>query len=388
MRVLIYTHPFAPSIGGVETYVMLLAQGLARFAAPPGETLDVTVATRTPAGSTEDAAFPFRVARQPGLAALLRLIREADVIHLAGPVFLPLLLSLLMRKSVVLEHHGYTASCPNGLLFHEPTQTVCPGHFLAGHYGECVRCNKFKEGWLRSVWMLVWPFPRRWLCRHVAGNAPITDHVLLRLELPRSRTIYYGIPESEVVDQSLGNHSGSGDRICFAYLGRLVSLKGLSILLEAARCLKDKGYDFQVRFIGEGPERTSLSGLAQSWGMDKCVVFTGLLTGEDFRREVEKVDVVMMPSIWEETAGLAAIEQMMRGRLVIASSIGGLGEVIGAAGLQFPPGDAAALARCMKQVIDDPAIIGRLGAAARERALVLFGQEKMVEQHILLSRRL
>ena len=45
--------------------------------------------------------------------------------------------------------------------------------------------------------------------------------------------------------------------------------------------------------------------------------------------------VVVMPSQWEETAGLAAIEQMMRGGVVIASDIGGLGEVVSEAGLRY-----------------------------------------------------
>jgi glycogen synthase len=44
-----------------------------------------------------------------------------------------------------------------------------------------------------------------------------------------------------------------------------------------------------------------------------------------------------MPSVWEETAGLSAIEQMMRGRLVIASRIAGLGEMVGDAGSRFFP---------------------------------------------------
>ena len=56
-----------------------------------------------------------------------------------------------------------------------------------------------------------------------------------------------------------------------------------------------------------------------------------------------------MPSIWEETAGLAAIEQMLRGRLVIASDIGGLGEMVGDAAIKFPAGDAPTLADQMKK---------------------------------------
>src|SRR5438105_11408874 len=102
-RVLIYTHAFAPKIGGVETYVMLLAQGLARRLRQAEADVLVTVATPTQAGESNDKALPFRVVRQPGLALLLRLLWRADVIHLAGPAFVPMLVGILLRKPVVVE---------------------------------------------------------------------------------------------------------------------------------------------------------------------------------------------------------------------------------------------------------------------------------------------
>ena len=90
--------------------------------------------------------------RQPSLRELTRLIRAADVVHLAGPAFLPLLAALLLRKPVVVEHHGFQTICPNGQLFYEPTQQPCPGHFMAGRHGECIRCNA-RNGLLRSFIM-------------------------------------------------------------------------------------------------------------------------------------------------------------------------------------------------------------------------------------------
>src|SRR5437773_1399947 len=106
-KVLIYTHSFAPEVGGVESVVMSLASGLAsqsgRGAIQP---LDVTVVTSTPRTSFDDDSLPFAIVRRPRVAHLLRLIRTSDVVHLAGPCFLPLLASLLLRKRVVVEHHG------------------------------------------------------------------------------------------------------------------------------------------------------------------------------------------------------------------------------------------------------------------------------------------
>ena len=133
MRILIYSHTFAPHVGGVETYAMSLAQGLVgQRQHDPDKKAQVTVVTPTPAGNMDDAILPFQVTRQPRFATLLGLLKEADIIHIAGPSLLPMLVGLLFRKPVVVEHHGYQAICPNGLLLYNPQKvsariTLCGG---------------------------------------------------------------------------------------------------------------------------------------------------------------------------------------------------------------------------------------------------------------------
>jgi len=376
MKVLIYAHSFAPKIGGAETYVMLLAQGLA------AKGVFVTVATPTPKDSFDDASLPFKVVRQPDLRTLWQLVGEADIVQLAGPVFVPLVLSLLRRKPVAVEHHGYQAICPNGLLFFEPTKTACPGHFVARRYWHCLHCNAVTSGWLKSLLMLLLTFPRKWLCKKVSVNIPITHHVLKRLGLPRSQVVYHGVPEasaSPLLSDAVPT---------FAYVGRLVSEKGLPLLLEAAKRLKEEGYDFRLLFVGDGPERKFLEMMAVKLNLQDRVQFTGFLVGEALEEVMASIHAVIIPSVWEETAGLAAMEHMMRGRLVIASDIGGLGEVVDGAGLKFTPGDVAALAHCLRQVLEHPNLVTELGAKARQRALQFFRWERMVQEHLTLYQRL
>lgn len=377
MQILIYAHSFAPKIGGAETYVMLLAKGLAER----GE--EVTVVTPTPSNGYDDLSLPFRVVRQPNFFALLSLLRKTEVIQLAGPCFLPLVLGLLLRKRVVIEHHGYQAVCPNGLLFYEPSKKVCPNHFIARRYHLCLKCNSVTVGWGKSSLMLLLTFLRRWLCGWVV-NIPVTHHVAKRLHLPHSQVIYHGIPDT---GQERGER-GKDHPVTFAYVGRLVSEKGLPLLLQSARQMKKEGYSFILKFIGDGPERAELERRVREWDLTDRVEFTGFLTGEILQAEVLKVDAVIMPSIWEETAGLSAMEQMMRGQLVIAADIGGLGEVVDGVGLKFPPGDEQALTSCLRQVLEEPEIITLMGRKAREKALQKFQQGQMVEEHLSLYRRL
>ena len=130
MKILLYSHFFAPSIGGVETIVLSLARGLAELRSPKGDPeFDLVLVTQTPAENFDDCSLAFRTVRRPTIVQLWHLIRGSDVIHIAGPSLAPLFLSWLARKPVILEHHGYQAICPNGLLLHEPDKSVVPATF-------------------------------------------------------------------------------------------------------------------------------------------------------------------------------------------------------------------------------------------------------------------
>jgi glycosyltransferase involved in cell wall biosynthesis len=355
---------------------------------------------------------------------LTGLVRKADVIHVAGPCLLPMLLGLALRKLVVVEHHGYQAVCPNGLLLYEPTKKVCPGHFMVRQYHKCLQCNAATMGWAKSALELLLAFPRRWACKRAALNVAISRHVDGRVRLPRSAVIYYGIhdpldgktsvaggtpmaPRCSEHALAVSAQGRDSDRsrqaalagpswsqpstettVTFAYVGRLVSEKGLPLLVEAARRLDAEGYSFRLMFVGDGPERSRLEEQVDALGLHLRVRFTGYLQGEALASALDGVSAVVMPSIWEETAGLSAIEHMMRGRVVIASDIGGLGEVVDGAGLKFTAGDAVGLTSCLQCVLEDPQRVELLGMKARERALRLFSLPRMIREHLALYREL
>jgi len=165
-------------------------------------------------------------------------------------------------------------------------------------------------------------------------------------------------------------------------VGRLVTEKGLPVLLRACRELADRGYDFRLKIVGDGPERPHLRVLARELNIDTQTQFLGSVPVDAISDLLTDAPVVVMPSVWEDVAPLVAIEQMMRGALVIASDIGGLGETVDGAGLKFPPGDDRALAGCMRQALEDPALVREIGEKARRHALKTFTEERMVEEHV------
>jgi len=379
IKLLFYSKPFWPMVGGVETYGRLLMQGLGMESG-----YELTVATAALGPFTMPGAN-VRIVRAPSLTQLWRLIRRSDIVMLAGPVLVPLALGLLARKPVVIEHHGYQACCPNGLLLFEPEQSVCPERFLRGHVGSCLQCNWNTMGPMHSAARLAATILRRWMCCYAAANICVSNHVSRRVGLPKSRVIYHGLPENYDPAPSVPAARNTGP-VVFAYVGRIVGEKGLPVLLAAASILKKEGREFALRLIGDGPDRRIIERLAQKLDLTDRLVITGFLEADALRTALIDVRAVVMPSIWEETAGLAALEQMMRGQTAVVADIGGLSEMVGATGLKFHPAGIAGLADRMRQVFDNTNIVKRLTANAGKRAQQLFRQKQMVAKHIQVLR--
>lgn len=387
MRLLIYSYDWAPLVGGVQTVTMDLAREVCEWSqANLGRAVDVTLITATPAEGMSDSAVPFRVIRRPSFVELLAQIRAADIIHLANPTLVPLAFAWLLGKPTVVEHHGYHAVCPNGLLLHKPGNDVCPGYFMAGDYRECVTCCKPTIGRFHASRNLLLTFVRRWLCERVSANIAITDHVATRISLPFTKTIYHGVSDRGFETGLEKSTSGSGLQI--GYVGRFVEEKGVPILLDAGRKLKDAGFSFRLVLIGDGDLREKLETETDRLGIRDRVTFTGYLRSPELNDALHKIRVLVMPSQSEETAGLAVMEQMMRGGVVVVADIGGLTEVVGEAGLKFVPGDSDSLFRCLRDLAEDPLKIRTLSVAARNRALLQFALPRMIENHLSLYQEL
>jgi glycogen synthase len=376
MRLLIYTNAFPPNIGGQETYNMVLARGLTEHlnSASP---MQVTIATPVLANGYDDAALPFAVVRTPGLSRLCNLIRETDVVHLAGAAFVPLTIALALQKPVVIEHHGFQAICPNGQMFHQPTRMPCPGHFMAGEHRQCIRCN-LEQGTAHSIRLWLLTFPRRWLCRRVRVNILPTEWLSSQLNLPRMQTVHHGMNKS----RPPAPKPGPGIPMTFAFQGRLVSTKGVNIIVEAASVLKARGLSFRLLVIGDGPARVDLQQLVAGLNLDDCVRFLGYLPPEALESALDEADAVCMPSLGGEVFGLVALENMLRAKLVIVSDIGSLVEVVGDTGVHCPPGDPEAWADAMERIIRDPNQCAVYGGKASERALKLFTETEMISRHL------
>jgi len=175
--------------------------------------------------------------------------------------------------------------------------------------------------------------------------------------------------------------------VSFGYVGRLVTEKGVATLLDAARLLKGRKCVFRLIIVGDGPERESLQKMALDASLHPEVSFKGFHSGSQLQELLADVTAIVVPSIWEEAAPLSALEQMMQGRLIIASDLGGLAEQIGDTGLTFEAGNSRALADLMQNIIADPGSTTKFGWRARERAMNLYSIDRMLHEYQTLLLR-
>ncbi|QIL20510.1 glycosyltransferase [Thermomonas sp. HDW16] len=127
---------------------------------------------------------------------------------------------------------------------------------------------------------------------------------------------------------------GFTDRVFdFGFCGRLVSEKGVSILLEAFADMCRNERRLRLAIMGDGPERASLEEQARAKGIEENVTFTGSKDSEGVANMMRSCRVLVVPSVYEEPFGIVALEGLSSGCRVVVTRKGGLPEAVGAFGI-------------------------------------------------------
>jgi glycogen synthase len=152
------------------------------------------------------------------------------------------------------------------------------------------------------------------------------------------------------------------------YFGRLEYEKGVQDLIAALPRIRRAHPGTRLVVAGTGTAHDQLVAAAQTHRVRRSVTFTGHLPDADLAALLRAVDAVVLPSRYEPF-GIVALEAAAAGAPLVASTAGGLGEVVvdGETGLSFPPGDLAGLAMAAGAVLADPAAASRRARAARKR---------------------
>jgi len=152
-------------------------------------------------------------------------------------------------------------------------------------------------------------------------------------------------------------------------VGRLVEKKGFDVLIDA---LAQLHRPFALRLVGDGPLRLSLTAAVEARGLAGRVEMVGRRTHGTLPDLYAAADLVVVPSVVDSRGdrdGLpnVVLEAMASQRPVVASDVAAISTAVrhSVTGLLVPPGDAGALARALRDLIDAPARRATLGLAAR-----------------------
>lgn len=162
-------------------------------------------------------------------------------------------------------------------------------------------------------------------------------------------------------------------------VARLEPEKGHPTLIEAWPLVLRRVPHAYLLIIGEGSRRAALEQLVADLRVAHRVVFTG--RRDDVPAVTAALDVAVLPS-YREAQGLSLLEAMALQRPVVASSVGGIPEVIdhGRTGLLVPPRDAPALARAIAKLLCDHPYADTLGRAGHDEVRRRFCLEIMVSR--------
>lgn len=396
MRILHLVHQYLPEhIGGTELY----SRNLARHQVAEGNRVALFTATAAPQTGAGSAPLPaeeegVRVYRVPvgprsPQAAFLSLFRQKqvsaaltavldreqpDLIHLQHLIGLPAeLVDQMVARQIpfVVTLHDYWYACANAQLLTNYDATICagPDRFRLN----CARCALARTGRPGAVW---------------AGATPLIAPIMMlrqrRLQdiFARARRLVAPTDFVRATYQKLGFPAGkicviahginappkrlpreerpAGMPLHVAYIGGLAWQKGVHVLVDAVNRLPAE--TVRLSIAGDMTAFPGYTAALQEQAHRGNIRFIGSLPPAGLWSFLAGVDLVVVPSLWYETASLIVQEAFAAGVPVIASRIGALQERVrdGVDGFLTPPGDAAALRQLLQRLQQAPALCEQL----------------------------
>ncbi|MBI1785178.1 glycosyltransferase [Candidatus Sumerlaeota bacterium] len=244
----------------------------------------------------------------------------------------------------------------------------------------------------RAALLLYRPFMNRFLGRMKVimptSKRYLESSQILARHSGRCRIVPLGLPPQDYEPTAATRAMSADFRARFGefifFIGVLRYYKGLHLLLKAMQSLPSA----KLVIAGEGPEASDLRRVAATLG--ERVRFMGRVDHPTAVSLFHAAAVFCLPAtLRAEAFGLCQIEAMLCGLPVVSTDLPtGVPEINrhGETGLIVPPGDAAALAAALGELLSNPGLRERLGAAARARAIEQYTADKMANRVMAIYR--
>jgi glycogen synthase len=300
MKILFSSYAFRPGVGGIETVSAILAD---EFVSAGHE---VQLITETAGEDLEPSRYT--VTRSPSLPQIFSLLRWSDIFFQNNISLSALLPALAFGKPSIVAHQTWIRDPGGGL------------------------------GWKARL--------KRMVLSRVT-NVAISQAIADDLQRPCV------ISPNPYRDASFRLIPGVARNRDLVFLGRLVSDKGVDLLLRALRDVRREESAPTLTIVGTGPEERALKALALELDLQNQVEFAGEKSGDELAMLLNQHRIMVVPSRWAEPFGVVTLEGIACGCAVIGSEEGGLKEAMGLCGITFRNGDQASLAAALERLLCD-----------------------------------
>ncbi|OAI45775.1 hypothetical protein AYO44_12435 [Planctomycetaceae bacterium SCGC AG-212-F19] len=211
---------------------------------------------------------------------------------------------------------------------------------------------------------------------HMRNMLQSCDAIIAPTEIMRDMLTGNGVSPEKIVRLGYGLNPSYTDtyrtkrpspEVRFGYIGQIAEHKGVHVLLQAFRLLRETALPRPVslRVWGDPAQQAGYT----AWLRDLAagqpgVEFRGTFPNRQIGEIFTDIDALIVPSLWYENAPLVILSAFATGTPVIATDVPGTAELIDHArnGLLFPRGDARGLAEQLRRVASEEGLLGRLRA--------------------------
>jgi rhamnosyl/mannosyltransferase len=357
LRVLQIGKFYPPHMGGIETHLQALCEGLQRtsvdvevIVANDGQRSCEDVVNGIPVTRVGTRFYVTTVPVCPDMVLRIRRA-EADIVHI-----------------------------------HWPSPAALVAYLLSGHRGRLV-VTYHSDIVQQRLWRRVfWPILRLALsrCRAIiaTSSAYIETSPVLKAYSHRCRVIPYGLAVEQFrrcgPAEVEGIRQQYGPRIVLS-VGRLIYYKGFEYLVEAMSRV-----DGRLLIIGDGPLRSRLEQQVRDLAIGERVTFLGEIQNQDVAAYYHAADVFVLPSVARSEAfGIVQLEAMACGKPIVNTSLPSGVPLVsphGVTGLTVPPKNSAALADAINGLLDDPVKRREFGNAGFRRVCEEFDLKVMLDR--------
>ena len=208
---------------------------------------------------------------------------------------------------------------------------------------------------------------------------------LMQLGVPSANiAVIYNAVDVKAFTPSPSNINDLNNQYRILFIGRLATEKGIDDLLRAVAQIRTTLPQARLTLVGEGDWRPDLEALTHELAISDIVKFVGFQ--DNIPQWTKNCDVLVLPSTRRETFGIVMIEAFATAKPVIATTTGGLTEIVDRYGWLVTPHRPTALAEALIDVHANYQLALYKASSGRVRVLELFQEKRMIQEYDALFR--